>query len=138
MKVFLDSDVLLDYLTGREPFLNEIKIIIDKGIRKKINLFTSSLIIANVHYFIEKTENSKKARIKIDKLTSFIKILTVGENEIIESIQSKFKDFEDSIQNSCALNNKMDLIVTRNIKDFKLSKLPIMTPKEFLVKTKNE
>ena len=35
MKVFLDSDVLLDYLTGRDPFLNEIKIIIDKGIKEK-------------------------------------------------------------------------------------------------------
>jgi len=134
MKVFLDSDVLLDYLTGRNPFLNEIKIIIDKGIRKEIKLYTSSLIIANIHYFIAKTENSKQAIFKIDKLTSFIKVLSVGEPEILESVKSKFKDFEDCIQNSCATNNKMDLLVTRNIKDFKLSKLPILTPKELIVK----
>jgi len=98
-------------------------------------LYTSSLIIANVHYFVAKTENSKQAKIKIDKLTSFIKILSVGEKEILESIKSKFKDFEDSIQNSCASHNKMDLIVTRNVKDFKLSQLPILTPKELVVKS---
>lgn len=138
MKVFLDSDVLLDYLTARDPFLDEIKIIIDKGIRNEIKLFTSSLIIANIHYFISKAENSKQAIYKIDKLTSFIKVLSVGENEIKESIKSKFKDFEDCIQNSCATNSKMDVIVTRNIKDFKLSQLPILTPKEFVIKIESE
>ena len=138
MKIFLDSDVILDYLTAREPFLNEIKIIIDCGIKKKLKLFTSSLIIANVHYFISKTENSKQAIIKIDKLTKFIKILNVGESEILESIKSKFQDYEDSIQNCCASNSGMDLIVTRNIKDFKLSELPIMTPKELVIKMENE
>jgi len=134
MKVFLDSDVILDYLTGRDPFLYEIKVIIDKGLKKKIKLYTSSLIIANVHYFISKSENSKLAKIKIEKLTSFIKVLNVGELEIKQSIQSKFKDFEDSIQNCCATNSHMDLIITRNIKDFKLSKLPVLTPREFVVK----
>ena len=138
MKIFLDSDVLLNYLTAREPFLNEIKIIIDQGIKKEIELYTSSLIAANIHYFISKTENSKQARIKLDKLTSFIKILNVGENEILEAIKSKFKDFEDSIQNACATNSKMKIIVTRNVKDFKHSQLPIMTPIEFLIKIENE
>lgn len=138
MKVFLDSDVLLDYLTGREHFLYEIKLIINKGIRKELKLFTSSSIIANVHYFISKIENAKQAKIKIEKLTNFTKILNVGENEISEAIKSKFKDFEDSIQNSCAINNGMKIIVTRNTKDFKLSKLSIMTPKEFIVKIEKD
>lgn len=138
MKVFLDSDVLIDYLTAREPFLEEIKIIIQKGIRKEISLFTSSLIIANIHYFISKAENAKQAIYKIDKLTSFIKILNVGEAEILESLKSKFTDFEDSIQSSCATNSKMDILITRNIKDFKHSKLPILTPQEFLSKINME
>lgn len=138
MKIFLDSDVLLDYLAAREPYLNEIKIIINQGINQRIELFTSSLIAANLHYFISKTENSKFARIKLDKLTSFIKILNVGEIEILEAIKSKFKDFEDSIQNACATNAKMEIIVTRNVKDFKHSQISVMTPKELMVKLKNE
>ena len=137
MRVFLDSDVLLDYLTARKPFVEEIKIIINKGIIGELKLFTSSLIIANIHYFISKVEHSKKAIYKIEKLTSFIKILNVGEKEIIQSLKSKFKDFEDCIQNCCASNSKMDLIITRNIKDFKLSDLPILTPKEFVTQLEN-
>ena len=134
MRVFLDSDVLLDYLTARGPFVEEIKIIIDLGLKKQIKLFTSSLIIANIHYFISKTQTIKQATYKIDKLTSFIKILNVGEKEILVSIRSKFKDFEDWIQNSCATNSNMEILITRNIKDFRQSELPIFTPKEFLIK----
>ena len=138
MKVFLDSDVILDFLSAREPFLHEIKFIIHKGIKNEFKLHTSSLIIANVHYFVSKTENSKSALLKIEKLSGFIKILNVGEREILDAINSKFKDFEDSIQNSCAINSKMNLLVTRNIKDFKRSNLPIFTPREFLTKLENE
>lgn len=137
MKIFLNTDVILDYLTGREPFLEEIKVIIDKGIKGEVKLFTSSLIITNVHFFIEKTESSKKALVKTAKLVSFIKILNVGGKEILDALQSKFKVFEDGIQNASARNAKMDLIITSNIKDFKLSKLPILTPKEFLAKSGN-
>jgi len=72
----------------------------------------------------------------LDKLTSFIKILSVGESEILEAIKSKFKDFEDSIQNACATNSKMKIIVTSNIKDFKHSQLAILTPIEFLERWK--
>ena len=134
MKVFLDSDVLLDFFTAREPFLHEIKTIIHMGLNKDLELYTSSLIAANVHYFIAKSSNSKMARNKLEKLTRFIKILNVGELELLEAIGSKFKDFEDAIQNACASNHNMDVLITRNIKDFKLSKLSVMTPKEFLVK----
>ena len=136
MKIFLDSDVLLDFLTGRDYQLEEIKIIIGKGINKEIQLFTSSLIIANIFYFISKVENSKKAKSKIEKLLSFIKIANVGEQEIFDAVKSKFKDFEDAIQNFSAVNSKLDIIITRNIKDFKLSSLPILSPKEFLVTIK--
>lgn len=136
MKVFLDSDVLLDFLTGRDFQLEEIKTIIGKGINKEIQLLTSSLIIANIFYFVTKIENSKKAKSKIEKLLSFIKVVNVGEQEILDAIKSKFKDFEDAIQNYSAINSKLDLIVTRNVKDFKLSILPILTPKEFVVKIK--
>ena len=138
MKLFLDSDVILDYLTGREYALEEIKQIIDKGIRKELKLYTSSLVIANVHYFISKAQNTKQARQKIEKLTSFIRILNVGESEILGSLKSDFKDFEDSVQNECATNSNIDIIVTRNIKDFKKSKLSILNPIELMKKLENE
>ena len=136
MKIFLDSDVLLDLLLGREPFLEDIKWILELSLNNKYKLYTSSLVIANIHYFISKTLNTTHAFDKADKLLTFIKILNVGENEVRSSISSKFKDFEDGIKNFCALNSNMEIIITRNIKDFKHSKLSILTPKEFIVKCK--
>ena len=133
MKVFLDSDVILDFLTAREPYHVEIERIMHLGITKKLELFTSSLIIANIHYFISKTENRKQATIKIEKLLNFIKVLNVGQKEITDAISSTFSDFEDAIQKACANNSKLKIIITRNIKDFKKSKLSILTPKEFLL-----
>lgn len=134
MKVFLDSDVILDYLTARDYFLSETKVIMDMGFKKEINLYTSALIISDIHYFISKVENSKQSMIKIGKLLQFIKVTNVGEKEIMEALKSKFKDFEDGIQNFSAINSKLDIIITRNIKDFKHSDLAVLTPKEFLAK----
>jgi len=121
MKVFVDSDVILDFLTGRDFYFEEIKTIFNQAIRKQIDLFTSPVIIANVHYFISKTETSKKANNKVGKLLTFIRVLELGEKEIKLSLNSGFKDFEDGIQNFCAIRSKMKIILTRNVKDFKLS-----------------
>lgn len=132
MKIFLDSDILLGLLLGRELFLDDIKWILQLSLKKQYKLYTSSLIIANIHYLIARTENTRNADDKVNKLTTFLRILNVGEEEIKSSLASKFKDFEDGIQNFCALSSNMDIIVTRNIKDYKPSKLSILTPKEFL------
>lgn len=134
MKVFLDSDVLFDLLLGREEFLEDVKWILELSMNKAYTLYTSSLVIANIHYLISKVMNTQHAIEKVEKLLSFLKVLNVGEKEIKSSISSKFKDFEDGIQNFSAINSNMEIIVTRNIKDYKYSKLSILTPKEFLVK----
>ncbi len=136
MKIFLDSDVLLDFLLGREPFLNDIKWILELSLKKQFKLHTSSLAIANIHYLIAKTINAEQAFTRVNKLITFVKIIKVGEKEIKCSLQSKFKDFEDGVQNFSALHAEMEVIVTRNIKDFKTSSLPIFTPQEFLAKTR--
>lgn len=84
MKVILDSDVLLDFLAGREFDLAEIKVILDMGIKNKLKLYTSPLAIANIYYLLSKFENPKKAISKIKKLLVFIKILSIGEQEVLE------------------------------------------------------
>ncbi len=134
MKAFLDSDVLLDLLLGREEYLEDIKWILELSLTKKYKLYTSSLVIANIHYLISKALSTQHAFEKIEKLLGFLRVISVGEKEIKSSIESKFTDFEDGIQNFCAINSDMNIIITRNIRDFKHSKLSILTPKEFLAK----
>ena len=135
-KVFLDSDVILDLLTEREPhfeYVLQIFILIQS---KKIQAFTSPVVIANVFYIIAKHYDQEKAYKSIIKLKSLIKVLNCGENEIERALVSDFTDFEDSIQYYTALHNKIDFIITRNIKDYKFSELPVLKPKDYVQTTK--
>ena len=137
-KLFIDSDVLLDLLLDREPFSEDIATLIEKSIESEVKLYTSLLSIANMHYIIGRLENKNKADKKIQKILKIVSIENLGQTVIDQASQSKFKDFEDSIQNFCAVESGHKIIITRNTKDYKESKLSILTPKEYLAKIRSE
>ncbi len=137
-KIFLDSDVLLDLLLDREPFTNDIAEIIEDSIVNKINLCVSPISITNINYIIAKIENQRKADTQTKKILEIVKVENVGQEIITTASNSKFKDFEDAVQNYCAVKAGHKIIITRNTKDYKESKLSILTPKEYLAKTSNE
>ncbi len=137
-KLFIDSDVLLDLLLDREPFSGDIAILIEKSIESEVKLYTSLLSIANRHYIISRIENKKQADLKIQKVLKILSIDNLGQTVIDKASNSKFKDFEDSIQNFCAVEAGHKVLITRNTKDYKESKLSIFTPKEYLAKIENE
>lgn len=137
-KIFLDSDVLLDLLLDREPFADDIAEIIEDSIAEKILLFVSPISITNVNYIIGKIENQKKADSQTKKILEIVKVENVGQAIVTKAANSKFKDFEDAIQNYCAEAAGHQIIITRNTKDYKESELAILTPKEYLAKSKND
>lgn len=133
-KIFLDSDVILDFLLSRTPFNQDIAKVLSMGMYGKLDLYTSPLIVANLHYLISKYASKKEALTSIEKISKIMTILSLGEKEIMAAVSSKISDFEDAIQNECAVNADMDIILTRNVKDYKQSKLAILTPLELLTK----
>lgn len=137
-KLFIDSDVLLDLLLDREPFSEDIATLIEKSIESEVKLHTSLLSIANMHYIIGRLENKNKADLKIKKILKIVSIENLGQTVIDKAIKSRFKDFEDSIQNFCAVEAEHEIIITRNTKDYKQSELSILTPKEYLAKKQSE
>lgn len=130
--IFLDTNVVLDFILKREEFAKNAAIIFDLGEREKLHLTLSSLCVNNIDYVVSKIESKKKARQIIIKLLSLVEVLPVGKSTIEKAAMSEFKDFEDAIQNFCAEEKGLNHIITRNIKDFKKSNLSILTPKEFL------
>jgi hypothetical protein len=93
----------------------------------------SSLTFGNLYYVLRKIESYKKVISMLDSLSRLLAILKVDEQIIKSSINSGFADFEDSIQYFCARDSKkVDVIITRNTKDYKNSELPVMTPGDFL------
>ena len=136
-KVFLDTNVLLDFLLDRKPFNDDIAEIIERSIDKSIQLCISSIAVTDINYIITRSEGVNAANKKTKKILKLVKVEAVGESTVHKSSNSKFKDFEDGVQNFCAVESKHKIIVTRNVKDFKESELSIMTPKEFLIKMKS-
>lgn len=135
-KIFVDSDVILDLLIDREPYNDDIAEILENSIRDGIAVCVSSVTITNLNYIIGRIENRNSAAKKTSKILKLVKVENVGESTVNKSIASKFKDFEDGVQNFCAEESKHKILITRNTKDYKESDLAIMTPKEYLMRTK--
>ena len=131
-KIFLDTNVVLDFILKRDGFAEDAAMIFDLGERKKLTLTLSSLSINNIDYVVSKIESKKKSRQIIIKLLSLVEILSVNKSTIKKAAMSEFKDFEDAIQNFCAEEEGLNHIITRDLKDYKKSNLSILTPKEFL------
>ena len=134
MKVFIDSDVILDFLLNREPFIDEITEIMERSLENKLSLCTSAITVMNLNYIIGRIENKRNAKLKTKKILKLITVESVGQAAIDKSINSKFRDFEDGVQNFCAEEANHKIIITRNTKDYKESNLAILTPREFLSK----
>jgi hypothetical protein len=86
-----------------------------------------------LYYVLRKIESHNKVIAKLDSISRLLTILKVDQQIIKFAIASGFPDFEDSIQYNCALNyKKIDVLITRNIKDYKGSQIPVMTPAIYL------
>jgi predicted nucleic acid-binding protein len=131
--LFIDTDVIIDFLIDRKPFSREAAIIFTLIEQKKLKGFSSSLTFSNLYYVLRKVESHNRVISKLDSLSKMVGILNVEEQTIKNALVSGFPDFEDSIQYFSAVDSKkIDVIITRNVKDFKKSEIPVMTPGDFL------
>ena len=139
MTVIIDTNVIIDLLAKREPFYHESLQIFSLADSKQIQIAVSALSLVNTHYILNDLMKLKNARSIIGKFKVLIESYPLNDKIIELALNDfNFKDFEDGIQYYTALESKANLIITRNLKDFKHSKLPVMNPKEFLSKRKSE
>lgn len=134
-KVFLDTNIIVDLIADRKPFSKYSIEIFKKSEEKKIELFTSSHSIATTHYLLKKYVEEKILREVLYNLLDYVTVISVDTDVLKKGLRSKHKDFEDSIQILCASTiEKIDCIVTRNIKDFRESKILILAPDELCLR----
>lgn len=131
--VLIDTDVLLDFFFDREPFAEYATGILNLCEENKLRGCTTPVIISNVYYLLRKTAKHDIIVEKIKQLLSIIEIINMDKNVVLNALNSKFKDFEDALQNFSAIEHgRINVILTRNIKDFKKSELAILTPETYL------
>ena len=131
-KIFLDTNIVLDFLGEREGFYEPAAKILTLADQKKIEIYTSPTSISNTYYLLSRFENTKIALEKIRKFKVLCSISMMDDEVIEKAINSDFKDFEDAMQYFSALASNCDLIVTRNEKDFKNALIPVLNGESYL------
>lgn len=131
-KVFVDSDIVLDLLSGRLPHYNYAAELFSLADKNSIKLYVSSLTFANVNYILSKQLTAGQARKMLLKFKTLINVLSVNDKIIELSLASDFHDFEDAIQYNTAIENGITTLLTRNHKDFKKAEIAILTAQQYL------
>ncbi len=131
-KVFVDTDIVLDLLGAREPFYNHAAILFSLADNNKMKIYVSSLSFANLNYILSKQHSANQARKMLLKFKTLVNVLSVSDKIIDLALSSDFKDFEDGIQYFTAIENHIDIILTRNLKDFKNAEVSVMTAEQYL------
>jgi predicted nucleic acid-binding protein len=132
-KLFLDSDVVIDFFTDRAPHANPASELFELNEKGEVVLYLSAVSINNIYYIVRRFLGHKKSLDVVETLIEMTEIIGTTKNEVLQALKNDFKDFEDSVQYSSALTIKdLDAIITRNIKDFRNSKIAVMTPLLFL------
>lgn len=131
--VLIDTDVILDFFFDRKPFSLSAAKIFSLCESKVITCYVTSVIISNVYYLLRQTAPHNKVIEKLKSLMSIFDVLITDKAIILKALNSGFNDFEDALQNySAEFSNSIDVVITRNIKDYKNSNLAIMEPDNFL------
>ncbi|MEZ5009320.1 MAG: PIN domain-containing protein [Chitinophagales bacterium] len=138
-KILVDTNIILDLLAKRQPFHIESLQIFSLADLKQVELVVSALSLVNAHYILNDAMKIKETRSIIGKFKVLVTSYELNDKIIELALNdNNFKDFEDGIQYYTALESQCELILTRNLKDFKKSAIPVLSPKEYLTKINSQ
>lgn len=121
------------FLFDRKPFSDNASQLLSKCERGELKGYVTAIMLSNVYYLLRKTASHQKVIDSLKMLMNFLEVSKINKNIVLEALNSDFKDFEDALQNYSAQQEKgLNLIITRNIKDYKNSRLAVMTPEDYL------
>lgn len=138
MKALIDTCVVLDYLQGREPFFDDALNIAIGAANLEYEAYITANSVTDIYYLVHKhTHSNAASRSILSRLLQLFGILDTTAEDCINALHTGTGDYEDAVMIETARRCGMDRIVTRNIKDYKGSRLPVSSPSEFLMLTEN-
>lgn len=133
MKILIDTNVILDVLLKREPFCKAAIEVLKLAKLNNVQEYVSASAITDIYYLAcRQLKNKELARGLLKKLLTIVSVAGVSEQEIKEALELEWNDFEDSVQYSVASLQGMDVIITRNLNDYKRSEIPVWQPEQAL------
>ena len=132
-KCFVDTDVVIDLLSQRQPHFHFAALLFTFAEIGKLELYTTPTVMVNTFYVLRKQLGNEAAKSALRKLRLLIHVIDSSEKVMDQTLNSSFNDFEDAVQYYTALNNNIPIILTRNLKDYKNAKILVQSPEIFLV-----
>lgn len=130
--MFIDTDIALDLLGQRDPYYSAAALLFTLADKGKIEINISSLSFSNLNYLLTRQFNASESRRILNSFKVLVKVLAVDDKIIELALSSKFTDFEDAIQYFTAIENEINVLLTRNIKDYKLANIAIQSAEDYL------
>lgn len=136
-KILLDTNIILDFFLERTPFIKDAEKILKLAFNKKITAYITSTSVTDIFYIAKKKLGKEETLTLLIELLTFIDIANVNKEIILNALRSKLTDFEDAVQDNSAKYNNINLIITRDKKDYKNAISTIITPEDFLKQLKS-
>ena len=131
--LFLDTDVVLDHLSDRQPFAEYAHRLLALAETGEVEPFVSSLTFSHLHFLLRKGRTHVETIALLVKLKQLVRVLGVGESEVASALASGFTDFGDALQYFAARTHPgIGAVITRNKADYASSALPVLSPEEYL------
>lgn len=134
MRLLIDANILLDVLQNREPHVQDSAKVWKLCETSQDIGFVTTLSFANLVYVMRKELDPDKIEEVYKKLELIFRLTDPKASDIADAIDLKWGDFEDSLQSVAAGRVKADYIITRNVRDFRESKVLALTPSEYLAR----
>lgn len=132
-RILIDTNIVIDLLAKRNPFYDGASKLFSLADKNKIRLSVSSLTIANTNYILSALLNPNEAKETLRRFKVLVEIIPLTEKIIDLALNdSGFQDFEDGLQYYSAIESNKNMIITRDLKGFKSSTLPVMSAEQFL------
>lgn len=132
MRVLLDTNIVLDGLLEREPFVRDAKALFQAIRSGQVEGYITATTLTDIFYIAKKAKGVAVARRDVSDLLALMQICAVDRSILETAISSLLPDFEDAVQIACALNENLDAIITRDTQDFADADLQILSAGELL------
>lgn len=132
MKIFLDTNIIIDLVLNRHPWVRYELVLLELSRQKKLSLAVSDISFLNLAYAVRKVMSPDEIYAAMTDLLKYMNVAAAGESVIRSAVSLHWKDMEDCVQYLIARNEGADYIITRDLTGFSSSDIPVMTPVEFL------
>jgi predicted nucleic acid-binding protein len=133
MRVLVDTNIVLDALLEREPFVRDARALLEATRSQQIQGYVTATTLTNIFYIVRRqTRNLESARQAVSMTLTLMEVCLVDRAILEAAFASNLRDFEDAVQLACAMASRLDAIITRNAQYFAGATLPILSTSELL------